>query len=66
MRHILVLLMLSVSLLMSGQTGQSTDQIRQRMAEIRRTTNWDDPAAAAKANAEIKKLAAQMAVDNPL
>ena len=65
MRHILVLLMLSVSLLMSGQTGQSTDQIRQRMAEIRRTTNWDDPAAAAKANAEIKKLAAQMGGGQP-
>ncbi len=27
------------------------------MAKIRQTTNWDDPAAAEKANAEIKKLA---------
>jgi hypothetical protein len=60
MRYILVVLMLSVSVLMNGQTGQSPEQIRQRMAEIRRSTNWDDPAAAAKANAEIKKLAAQM------
>lgn len=35
------------------------------MAEIRRTTNWDDPAAAAKANAEIKKLAALMSGGQP-
>ena len=30
------------------------------MAKIRQTTNWDDPAAAEKANAEIKKLAGQL------
>jgi tetratricopeptide (TPR) repeat protein len=35
------------------------------MAEIRRTTNWDDPAAAAKANAEIKKLAVQLGGGQP-
>jgi hypothetical protein len=35
--------MLSVTLVVSGQTGQTPDQIRQKMAEIRRTTNWDDP-----------------------
>lgn len=57
--------MLSVSVLMSGQTGQSPDQIRQKMAEIRRTTNWDDPAAAAKANADIKKLAGQLGGGQP-
>lgn len=65
MRYLFVVLMLSVSVFMSGQTGQSTEQIRQRMAEIRRTTNWDDPAAAAKANAEIKKLAVQLGGGQP-
>jgi len=60
-----MVLMLSVSVLMNGQSGQSPEQIRQRMAEIRRTTNWDDPAAAAKANAEIKKLATQLGGSQP-
>jgi len=44
----------------TGQTNQSTEQIRQQMAKIRQTTNWDDPAAAQKANEEIKKLAKQL------
>ncbi|TNF41528.1 MAG: hypothetical protein EP313_02635, partial [Bacteroidetes bacterium] len=65
MRYLLVALMLSVTLVVSGQTGQTPDQIRQKMAEIRRTTNWDDPAAAAKANAEIKKLAGQLGGGQP-
>ena len=60
MRYVLMVLILFVSALVSAQTGQSPDQIRAQMAEIRRTTNWDDPAAAEKANAEIKKLAKQL------
>lgn len=43
-----------------GQTNQTPEQIRQRMAEIRRTTNWDDPAAAKKANEDIRELAKQL------
>lgn len=65
MRYLLVALMLSVTVVVSGQTGQTPDQIRQKMAEIRRTTNWDDPAAAARANAEIKKLAGQLGGGQP-
>jgi len=60
MRHVLIVLMLCLSAIVVAQNTQSPDQIRQRMAEIRRTTNWDDPAAAAKANAEIKKLAGEL------
>ena len=60
MRYVLMVLILFVSALVSAQTAQSTDQIRAEMAKIRRTTNWDDPAAAEKANAEIKKLAKQL------
>ena len=60
MRYVLMVLMFCFSALVSAQTGQSPDQIRAQMAEIRRTTNWDDPVAAERANAEIKKLAKQL------
>lgn len=35
-------------------------QIKNRMAEIRKTTDWDDPAAAKKANDEIKDLSKKL------
>ena len=60
MRYVLMVLMFCLSALAGAQTTQSTEQLRQQMAKIRHTTNWDDPAAAEKANAEIKKLASQM------
>jgi tetratricopeptide (TPR) repeat protein len=65
MRNFLVILMLSLTVVSFSQTKQTPEQIRQRMAEIRRTTNWDDPAAAANANAEIKKLATQLTGGQP-
>lgn len=40
--------------------AQSTDQIRQEMAKIRQTTNWDDPVAAKKANERIRELAKKL------
>jgi hypothetical protein len=60
MRYVLMVLMLCLSALVAAQNTQSPDQIRQRMAEIRRTTNWDDPAAAKKANEQIRDLAKQL------
>jgi Leucine-rich repeat (LRR) protein len=57
MRQILAGILISISVLVSAQTTQTPEQIRQRMAGIRRTTNWDDPAAAKKANEEIRDLA---------
>ena len=61
MKHLLItILTLFVSLAVSAQNSQPTDQIRQQMAKIRQSTNWDDPAAAKKANEEIKKLAIQL------
>jgi len=60
MRYLLMVLMLCLSALVSAQNTQSSDQIRQRMAKIRQTTNWDDPAAAQKANEEIRNLAKQL------
>lgn len=55
-----MVLMFCLSAIVSAQNTQSSDQIRQRMAKIRQTTNWDDPAAAKKANEEIRSLAKQL------
>lgn len=60
LKRLLMVLMLCLSALVTAQNTQSPDQIRQRMAEIRRTTNWDDPAAAKKANEQIRDLAKQL------
>ena len=60
MRYVLMVFMLCLTALVSAQNTQSPDQIRQRMARIRQTTNWDDPAAAKKANEEIRNLAKQL------
>jgi len=60
MKYVLMVLVLCLSALAGAQNTQSTEQIRAQMAKIRQTTNWDDPAAAAKANAEIKRLAGQL------
>jgi hypothetical protein len=60
MRYVLMVFMFCLSALVSAQNTQSPDQIRAQMAEIRRTTNWDDPAAAKKANEQIRDLAKQL------
>jgi len=59
-RYVLVFLMLFLPVLTGAQTTQSPEQTRQQMAKIRQTTNWNDPAAAKKANEEIRKLAGQL------
>jgi tetratricopeptide (TPR) repeat protein len=43
-----------------AQNQPDAETIRKQMAKIRQTTDWNDPAAAKKANAEIKKLAQQL------
>lgn len=60
MRYVLMVLMFCLSAIVSAQNSQSADQIRQQMARIRQTTNWDDPAAAKKANEQIRELAKQL------
>lgn len=40
--------------------NQNPNEIKQKMAKIRQSTNWDDPVASKKANEEIKKLAKQL------
>jgi len=46
--------------LQAQNNANNSATIRQQMAKIRQSTNWDDPVAAKKANEEIQKLAKQM------
>jgi tetratricopeptide (TPR) repeat protein len=65
MKYFMIVLFLLLSAMAGAQTSQSTEQIRAQMAKIRQTTNWDDPVAAERANAELKKLASQMTGGKP-
>jgi len=65
MKYLLLILFAFASFSGVGQTTQSPGQIRQEMARIRQTTNWDDPVAAAKANEQIKVLAKMLMAANP-
>jgi len=60
MKYALIAFILCLSAMVNAQNTQTPEQIRQQMAKIRQTTNWDDPVAAKKANEEIKKLAKQL------
>lgn len=66
MKYLLVILALLVWCIGAGQTTQSPEQIRQAMARIRQTTNWDDPAAAKKANEQIRELAKKLMSGNQM
>jgi tetratricopeptide (TPR) repeat protein len=58
---VILLCLILFSCIVWGQPSQDEiARIRAQMAKIRQTTNWDDPAAAKKANEEIQKLARQM------
>lgn len=65
-KYVLMLLILCIFSKAGAQNEPTTQQIRQQMAKIRQTTNWDDPAAAKKANEDIQKLARQMTGDKSL
>jgi len=60
MNRFIYLVLLFVIALPALSQNSSPDAIRKQMAKIRQTTNWNDPAAAKKANEEIQKLARQM------
>ncbi|HCE57604.1 MAG TPA: hypothetical protein DER09_07265 [Prolixibacteraceae bacterium] len=64
MKFILLILTLFFWSVSVAQNTQSPEQIRQEMARIRQTTNWDDPAAAKKANEQIKELAKKLMSGN--
>lgn len=67
MQKVLLLLwfFFSVFLALAQTNPEETAKIRQQMAKIRQTTDWNNPAAATKANEEIKRLAAQLSGGNP-
>jgi hypothetical protein len=60
MKYFLLILSLCIWNISVSQTNQTPEQIRQQMAKIRQTTNWDDPVAAQKANDQIKVLAKKL------
>jgi Leucine-rich repeat (LRR) protein len=59
MKKFLLLLVLLLAVPSFSQDIDAT-QIKSRMAEIRKTTNWDNPDEAKKANEQIKKLSKQL------
>jgi len=63
---ILLFLWLAAIMAIAQANPEEIAKIRQQMAKIRQSTNWNDPAAAKKANAEIQKLAQQMTGGNSL
>lgn len=63
---ILLFLCFAAFQLFAQANPEEIAKIRQQMAKIRQSTNWSDPAAAKRANAEIQKLAQQMAGGNSL
>jgi hypothetical protein len=54
------IIFLMVNLLSAQNTGSEVTQIKQQMAKIRQSTNWNDPASAKIANAKIDSLATKL------
>jgi hypothetical protein len=48
-----------------AQNTNNAAAIRQQMAQIRKSTNWDDPVAAKKANEQIQELSKKMMMTGP-
>jgi Leucine-rich repeat (LRR) protein len=66
MKYLLVFACMFLWIFSAGQNTQSPEQIRQEMARIRQTTNWDDPAAAKKANEQIRELSKKLMAGNQM
>jgi hypothetical protein len=65
--YLLLLLLLLCSLSCYTTAQESAASIKQQMSAIRKSTNWEDPVAAKKANEQIKELSKQlMMTGNPL
>jgi Leucine-rich repeat (LRR) protein len=56
--------MLLMMLCFEQLPAQSATEIKAQISKIRRSTNWDDPTAAKKANAKIDSLSKKMAQAN--
>jgi len=68
MKQVFILIVFCISSIIAQAqaSAEESARIRQQMAKIRQTTNWDDPAAAKKANEEIQKLAIQLSGGKPV
>ena len=60
MKYFIICLLLLIGTSVSLAQNMDAKQLNQKMTEIRRNTDWDDPAAAKKANDEIKELSRQL------
>lgn len=61
MKYFFVYMFLFLSVVGINAQTQNAAQIRQKMSEIRKKTNWENKIEAKKANEEIQKLAKQLA-----
>jgi hypothetical protein len=63
---ILLVLFLFCAIFMNARAQQNAASIKQQMSAIRKSTKWEDPVAAKKANEQIKELSKQlMMTGNP-
>lgn len=62
LKHITtILISLLLSIAISAQnTGSESSQIKKQMSEIRKTTDWNNPGEAKKANLQIENLTAKL------
>lgn len=57
MKRVFTFLLMIITLIL---TGQQNGSLREQMAKIRQSTNWEDPVAAKKANEQIRELSKKM------
>lgn len=60
MKYLLLCTFIFIAAIHVSAQDMDAKQINNKMTEIRRNTNWDDAAAAKKANEEIQKLSKQL------
>jgi Leucine-rich repeat (LRR) protein len=60
MKYFLSVILFILALSAICAQTQNAEQIKTKMAQVRKSTNWSDPVQAKKANAEIQKLAKQL------
>ena len=67
MKHFILLLLITTTfwIVKAQNSSGNTAAIRQEMAKIRQSTNWEDPLAAKKANEQIRELAKKLLLTGP-
>lgn len=62
---LLSLIILLLSIAWNATAQQNAASIKQQMAKIRQSTNWEDPVAAKKANEQIRELSKKLMMNAP-